>query len=102
MAKDISSLFEIGDLIDVTLKKTLYAVCLGSETSLFKRPGEGSPVPVIHILGTYAGDRPGLIKVKPMDKSQLAAPADISRYLTIQEEQIKEVKKYGPPQKIFP
>lgn len=98
MNKDITSLFKIGDNVSIILKKPLYPVCLGSETHLRSRSEKNEPTEKIE--GTYAGARPGLIKVNPDNKELLGVPEDISRYIVITEDQIKEAYRKG--ERVFP
>jgi hypothetical protein len=100
MAKDITSIFKIGDYVKVLLNKPLTPHCMGSETSLSERLGDSEPV--TSIMGKYVGARPGLIKINPIDGRVLDSPRDISRYVVIAQTQIKEAYIYDSPKKVFP
>ena len=100
MAKDITSMFKIGDFVDVLLTKPLTPHCMGSETSLSEKPGDSQPV--VKVIGRYVGARPGLIKIDPVDERILDSPRDISRYVVIAQTQIKEAYLYDQPKKVFP
>lgn len=98
--KDITNMFEMRDLVSITLKSPLYPHCMGSETHLSAH--EGNTPAISTVMGQYVGSRPGIIKIRPIDGRLLDSPPDISRYLIIPESEIKEVYKYREPVKVFP
>jgi hypothetical protein len=99
MAKDITATLEIHDLVRVMLKTPLTPVCVGSETRL----GNDNGPKVSSVTGGYVGSRPGIIKVDPIDGRLLNdGDTGISRYVVIGESQIREVYRYGKPEKVFP
>jgi len=100
MGKDITSLFKIGDFVEVVLNEPLTPHCMGSETSLSKKRGDNKPI--TRVMGTYVGNRPELIKINPKDERALDSPENISRYVVIAQTQIKEAYLYGLPKKVFP
>ena len=100
MGKDITELFKMGDIVDVVLNKPLTPHCMGSETALSERPGDSAPV--TSVMGEYAGSRPGLIKVNPIDGGLLDAPRSISRYVVVDQAQVKEAYVFEAPISVFP
>jgi hypothetical protein len=100
MINDIIYMLKLGDFVDVTLVKPLTPHCVGSETHLFEGLNDNGAV--TRVMGDYFGHRPGLIRVNPTDEKLLDAPRDISRYVVIDFDHIKEVNVYGQPKKIFP
>jgi hypothetical protein len=102
MAKDITSLFSIGDLVNVVLKKRMTTSCMGSETHLMSDCDSSKEFVVNSVMGEYVGAKPGLIKIRPIDGRLLDSPPDISRYVVIAQTQIKEAYKYKQPVRVFP
>ncbi len=98
--KDITSMFEIGDLIDVRLKIRSTPLCSVSETSLIFSPCQ-TKLSTMAVIGRYVGDRPGLIKIDPTNKELLDSPEGLSRYVVIKQDQIEEAYVYKP-KKVFP